>query len=165
MFNRRSVRSKTTCDLKREKHQMKKRFAHYIEAHSSLSRFETLSLSSRLLRHHHLHKLFVVHFSIAINVRFSNHLVDFFVRQLLAQVRHDVSQFRRADRPVSVFIKHFKRFVQFFFAVRVLHLTRHQVEKFWEIDGTVTIRVDFVDHVLKLRFRRVLAERSHHRAC
>ena len=122
------------------------------------------SSPSRLLRHHHLHKLFVVHFTIAINIRFSNHLVDFFIRQLLAQVRHDVSQFRRADCPVPVFIEHFKRFVQFFFAVGVFHLTRHQVEKFWEIDGAVAIRVDFVDHILKLRLRRVLAERSHHRA-
>ena len=39
------------------------------------------SSPSRLLRHHHLHKLFVVHFTIAINIRFSNHLVDFFVRR------------------------------------------------------------------------------------
>ena len=45
-----------------------------------------------------------------------------------------------------------------------LHLSRHEGQELREVDGAVAVDVDLVDHVLELSLRRVLAERSHHRA-
>lgn len=33
-----------------------------------------------------------------------------------------------------------------------------------EVNGSIVVGIDFVDHVLKLRLGRVLAKRAHHRA-
>lgn len=46
-------------------------------------------------------------------------------------------------------------------AVRVLHLTGHHGQELGEVDGTVAVGVDFVDHVLQLRLSGVLTERAH----
>ena len=40
--------------------------------------------------------------------------------------------------------------------VGILHLTGHQGQELREVNGTVTISIDLVDHVLQLSFRRVL---------
>lgn len=48
---------------------------------------------------------FVVDLSVSVNVCFPDHLVYFFVRQLLAQVRHHVTQLGRADVSVTILNK------------------------------------------------------------
>lgn len=42
----------------------------------------------------------------------------------------------------------------------VLHLASHQRQELWEVDGAVAISINFVDHILKLRFSGVLAQRT-----
>merc|ERR1711884_450913 len=47
-------------------------------------------------------------------------------------------------------------------SLSVLHLSGHHGEELGEINGSVTIGIDFVDHVLKFSLCRILAKRSHH---
>lgn len=49
-------------------------------------------VSAWLLSNHHSDKLFIVHLTIAIDVRFADHLIHLLICQLLAQVGHDVPQ-------------------------------------------------------------------------
>ena len=58
----------------------------------SVSVWSTLCQHLRLFRHHHLDELFVVDLSIAIDVSFTDHLIDFLVGELLAEVGHDVAK-------------------------------------------------------------------------
>ena len=51
----------------------------------------------KLLGHHHLDELLVVDLAIAINVGLANHLIDFLVSELLAEIGHDVTELRRGD--------------------------------------------------------------------
>ena len=46
--------------------------------------------------------------SFAVDVSFADHLVDFLVGQLLAQVCHDVTKLGRRDVAVSVLVKYSK---------------------------------------------------------
>ena len=49
---------------------------------------------------------FVVDLTVAVNVGFSDHLVDLLVGELLPEVGHDVAQLGRADEPVAVLVEH-----------------------------------------------------------
>merc|ERR1719469_236514 len=42
---------------------------------------DNLSTVIKLFRHHHLNKFFIVDLTITINISFSDHFVDFFIRQ------------------------------------------------------------------------------------
>jgi len=44
-----------------------------------------------------------------------------------------------------------------------LHFSRHKIEKLWEVDGSVAVRVYFVDHILQLGFCWILSQGTHHR--
>lgn len=55
---------------------------------------------------HHRDEFLVVDLSVAVDVCFSDHLVDFLVRQLLAEVGHDVAQLGRGDVPVAVLVEY-----------------------------------------------------------
>lgn len=59
-----------------------------------------------LLWGHHGDKFFVVDLAVAVDVSFADHLVDFLVGQLLAQVRHHVSKLGGGDVAVSVLVKY-----------------------------------------------------------
>mmetsp|Transcript_11557 Transcript_11557/g.38203 ORF Transcript_11557/g.38203 Transcript_11557/m.38203 type:complete len:232 (+) Transcript_11557:50-745(+) len=118
-------------------------------------------LTPELLGHHHLDELVVVNLAVAIHVRFADHLIHLLVGEFLAEVGHHVTQLRGGDEAVAVLVEHLERFLQFLLGVRVLHLPRHQVQELGEVDGAVTVRVDFVDHVLELGFGGVLSERPH----
>ena len=54
-------------------------------------------------------RTFVVDLAVAVDVGLADHLVHLLVRQLLAQVRHDVSQLRSADEAVTVLVEHSAR--------------------------------------------------------
>ena len=43
-----------------------------------------------------------------------------------------------------------------------LHLAGHKVEKLWEINGSITICIHFINHILQLSFCRILSKRPHH---
>lgn len=49
------------------------------------------------------------HLSVAVDVCLADHLVDLLVGELLAEIRHHVSQLRRADEPVAVLVEHSAR--------------------------------------------------------
>merc|ERR1712183_464302 len=74
------------------------------------------------LRHHHLDKFLVIDLTIAVDVCLADHLVDLFVRELLAEVRHDVAQLRCADESVAIAIEDFERLDELLLPVRVLYL-------------------------------------------
>lgn len=61
---------------------------------------------------------FIIHHSIAVQIRLLDHIVHLLLRQFLPKVRHHVSQLLRRDQPVLVLVEHSgkqKRFVSFFF--------------------------------------------------
>eukprot|EP00413_Alexandrium_margalefii_P011874 CAMPEP_0204533936 /NCGR_PEP_ID=MMETSP0661-20131031/12586_1 /ASSEMBLY_ACC=CAM_ASM_000606 /TAXON_ID=109239 /ORGANISM="Alexandrium margalefi, Strain AMGDE01CS-322" /LENGTH=124 /DNA_ID=CAMNT_0051540357 /DNA_START=83 /DNA_END=454 /DNA_ORIENTATION=+ len=80
----------------------------------------------RSLRHHHLDELLVVDLPVAVDVRLADHLVDLLVRELLAQVRHDVAKLGRTDEAVAVAVEDLEGLDQLLLGVRVLHLARHE---------------------------------------
>src|SRR5262245_57376087 len=98
-------------------------------------------------------------------------------------------QLGSTDVSISIFIKHLERLPNLLLAIRITHLPRHHREEFREIDSPVSICVDLyrkkkeahqlgngclllrerdgenghlADHVLKLSFGRVLAQRPHY---
>jgi hypothetical protein len=70
-------------------------------------------------------------------------------------------QLRRTDVPISILIEHLERLLDLLLGIRVPHLARHHREELGEVDRPVPVGVDLVDHVLQLRLRRVLAQRTH----
>ncbi|KAL9273285.1 hypothetical protein AKJ16_DCAP09418 [Drosera capensis] len=112
---------------------------------------------TRSLCHHHLGKLLVIDLSITIDIGLTNHFINFFISQLLAQIRHHVPQFSSRDETILVLVKNPESFLELLFGVRVFHLPGHKVQELWEVDGAITISIDFVYHVLKFSLGRVLA--------
>lgn len=110
---------------------------------------------------HHSNEFFVVNVSITINISFSNHFINFIVCQFFSKIGHNVSQFSSWDKSVSISIEDFEGFNEFFFWILFLHLSSHQGQEFREIDCTVTIGVDFIDHILKFSFSWILSKWSH----
>mmetsp|Transcript_92711 Transcript_92711/g.235781 ORF Transcript_92711/g.235781 Transcript_92711/m.235781 type:complete len:200 (+) Transcript_92711:785-1384(+) len=75
-----------------------------------------------------------------------------------------MSEVRGRNHPVAASVKHLEHVHDLLLRVCVFHLARHQGEEFRKVNSPCTISVDLIDHVLKLRRRRVLAERAHYRA-
>jgi len=121
-------------------------------------------MAAQLLRCHHRHEFLVVDLTVAINVRFPDHLVYLLVGQLLAQIGHNVSQLCGGDEAISVFVEYSKGLSDLFLAIRVLHLSCHHGEELWKVDCTITVGVDLIDHVLELRLSGILSQRAHHSA-
>ena len=118
--------------------------------------FHFLSLS-----HHHSDELFVVDVTITINISLSDHLIDFLISQFLTKGGHDLSELSGGDELVSISIEDLEGFSEFFLGIGVLDLSGHQGEELWEIDGSVSVSIDLVDHVLELGLCGVLAEGAH----
>lgn len=160
---------------------------------ADMSKTHTKVQAIQLLCHHHFDKFVVIHLTVTVVVCLTDHLIDFLVCQLLAKICHDMSQLRHhkfktkrlcvlcnlggRDETVAVFIKHLEGFPQLFFVVTILsrywrhfkdrhdlHLLCHEAEELGKIDDSVSVRVDFVYHFLKLCFRWVLPQRAHHRS-
>lgn len=111
--------------------------------------------------HHHSNELLVIDVSITIDIGFSDHLIDLLICEFLSQVGHHMSEFCCWNQTISISIEHFEGFDELFFGVGVLHFSGHERQELWEVDCTVSISIDFVDHVLKFGFGWVLSQRSH----
>merc|ERR1712060_783057 len=103
--------------------------------HNWLKRAEMYSIHNRArapsqrafsLCHHHLDEFLVIDLAITINVGLPNHLIDFLIGKLLAQVRHHMTELRRADEPVPITIEDLEGFDELLFCVCVFHLASHQ---------------------------------------
>merc|ERR1719456_2060168 len=68
------------------------------------------------------------------------------------------------DESVAIAVEDLEGLDQLLLGVGVLHLARHEAQELREIDSTVAIRIDLIDHVLQLSLSGVLAQRAHHRA-
>merc|ERR1719206_256788 len=75
-----------------------------------------------LLCHHHLYELLVIDLPVAIHIGLPDHLVDLFVRQLLAQVRHHVAKLCCAYETVAISVEDLEGLDEFFLCVCVFHL-------------------------------------------
>ncbi|EKG02412.1 hypothetical protein TCSYLVIO_006561 [Trypanosoma cruzi] len=139
-------------------------FCSPLACHCRLRSLSARAAARRSLAHHHLDELLVVDLAIAVHVGLADHFVHLLVRQLLAEVRHDVAQLGGGDEAVAVLVKHAERLLDLLLRVRVLHLAGHQRQELGEVNGAAAVLVHLVDHVLQLRLRRVLAQRAHHRA-
>ena len=104
---------------------------------------------------------FVIDLSVSVDVSLSDHLVDLFVGQLLAEVRHDVPELGRRDEAVAVLVEDAEGFPDLLLGVGVFHLAGHHGEELGEVDGAVAVGVDLVDHVHELGLGGVLAQGSH----
>jgi len=111
--------------------------------------------------HHELDELVVVDTSIAVLVGLADHLVNLIIAQLLADRGHDVAQLSGGDETVVITVEDLEGLTDLLLGVGVLHLTGHHGQELGEIDGTVVIGIDLVDHILQLRLGGVLAEGAH----
>merc|ERR1719152_535184 len=93
--------------------------------------------------HHHSDELFVVDLSITVDISFSDHLIDFFVSQFLTEGGHDLSKLSGGDKLVSISVEDLEGFSEFFLSIGILDLSGHQGKELWEIDGSVSVGIDF----------------------
>lgn len=75
----------------------------------------------------------VIDLSVAVDVGLADHLVDFLVSELLAEVSHHVAQLGGRDEPVAVLVENTERLTDLLLAVRVFHLARHHCQEFGEV--------------------------------
>jgi len=120
------------------------------------------SSGANLRRHHHLNELLVVDLTITIDISLTNHLIDLIIGELLAEVRHDVTELSSGDVTVAILVEDLESLLDFLLRVCVLHLASHHGQELSEVDRAVTIGVDLIDHILQLSLGGVLTERSHH---
>lgn len=99
--------------------------------------------------------------SVAVLVSLPDHLIDLVIGELLADAGHDVPELSGGNEAVVVTVEDLEGLANLLLGVGILHLARHHGEELGEVNGAVVVGVDLVDHVLKLRLRRVLAERAH----
>jgi hypothetical protein len=67
-----------------------------------------------------------------------NHLVYFFVGELLAQIGHDVAQLGRRDESVAVLVEDAKRLANLLLAICVFHFARHHRKELGKVYCAVT---------------------------
>ena len=100
-----------------------------------------------------------------VNIGFSNHLVNLVIRQFFTYIGHVMIQLLSSYPPITIVIEDFEPISKFFFffiiIIYVVHLFRHQSNKFIEIDGAVAVYVVIIDHVQKIIVGGVLAEGIH----
>ena len=111
-----------------------------------------------LLGHHHLDEFFVVDLTITIDIGFTNHFVDFLVGELLSEIGHDVTEFSSADVAVAVLVEDLEGFLDLLLGIGILHLAGHHGQELGEINGSVAVSIDLVDHVLEFGLGGVLSE-------
>ena len=58
------------------------------------------------IKNFNLLRTFIVDFPITVNIRLPDHLLDFFIREVLAQVRHHLAEFSGGDGAVSIPVEH-----------------------------------------------------------
>ena len=60
---------------------------------------------------------------IAINIRLPNHLIHLLISKFFPQIGHNMSQLSSRNQPISIPIKHFKRFDQFLLRIGIFHFS------------------------------------------
>ena len=75
--------------------------------------------------------------------------IDLLVRELLAEIGHDMAQLCCTDETVSISVEHLESFNEFLFGVCVLHLPVYPGQELGEVNGAIAVRIDFIDHVLQ----------------
>ena len=77
------------------------------------------------------------------------------------EVDHNVLQLRRTDVTVPVLVEDLEGLFNLFLSIRVLHLPSHHGQELRKVDGTISIGINLVDHVLELSLRGVLSQGTH----
>merc|ERR1712123_253361 len=77
----------------------------------------------------------------------TNHFIDLLVSELLAEVGHHVTKLSCTNKTVAVFVKNPEGLPDFFFTVCVFHLSSHHGEELGEVNGSISIGINLVDHV------------------
>mmetsp|Transcript_34335 Transcript_34335/g.55062 ORF Transcript_34335/g.55062 Transcript_34335/m.55062 type:complete len:259 (+) Transcript_34335:62-838(+) len=119
--------------------------------------------SHDMIRFHQFLELIKVDISISVLIHFLNHIKNLIFSQILSQRLHDRSQFLRRNLSISVFIKHFKRFLQLFYkrptVLRLrVRVAFHHIHKLVDIHSAVVIVVNRAQHIDELFLREVVVE-------
>jgi len=69
-----------------------------------------------------------------------------------------MTQLGSANETISITVKDLESLNQLLLCVSILHLPRHEGQELWEINGTVAISIDLIDHVLQLGLGGILAQ-------
>ncbi len=96
--------------------------------------------------------------TVTVNICLTDHLIHLLVSQLFSKVCHNVPQLGSRDETVSVSIEHLECFDEFLLSISVLHFSCHERQKFREVNSTVAIGIDLIDHVLQFCLSGVLAK-------
>merc|ERR1712224_427914 len=72
-----------------------------------------------------------------------------------------MSKLGSGDKTITISIEHLKGLDKLLLSISILHFTGHEGKELWEINGSVTIGIDLIDHILKLSLSWVLTKRSH----
>jgi len=110
---------------------------------------------------HELDELLIVDTSVTILINLLDHSIKLILSQDLPETLHNTTKLIQRDSSTTVMIKNLERALHLSFEIHILGRSRHHLAEFFEINGTVAIRVDLVDHVFDLGFSGVLAEGFH----
>merc|ERR1711948_200056 len=102
------------------------------------------------LCHHHFHELFVINLTVAINISFPDHFINFFIGQLFAKICHHMAQLGRANEAVAIPVEDLKCFNQFLLCIGIFHFPCHERKKLWEINCTISISVHFINMCIRV---------------
>merc|ERR1712151_584704 len=103
------------------------------------------SASLGSLGHHHLDELFVVDLPIAVDISLADHLVHLLIGELFPEIGHDMAELCCTDEAIAIAIENLEGLNELLLRVRVLHLTRHERQELWKINGAIAIGVHLVD--------------------
>ena len=88
---------------------------NFFSKHINLCTSKTKQCIACLFGHHHFDEFFVIDMTITIDIGFTDHFIDFFVGQFFTQIGHDVTKFGGGDKTISILVKDFEGFENFWF--------------------------------------------------
>ena len=59
-------------------------------------------------------------------------------------------------------VEHLKCLLDLLLGIGILHLACHHRQELWEIDRSVTISIDFIDHILRTEAKIERKDSQHH---
>lgn len=82
----------------------------------------------------------VIDLSVTIGVRFSYHLVRLGLREFFSEIHHGETQLAGANEPVVVLVENLESLLDVLLEISLYELLRHQVDKFFKVDGAAVCK-------------------------
>ena len=110
---------------------------------------------------HDSHELFLRDLAVTVTVGFVDHLLNFFVGHVLAELLGDSFQVFERDFACLIIVEKTERLHHFFTRVALSHFLGHHVEELGEVNHARTVLINVSNHFLDLLTLGLEAESAH----